>query len=147
MKMTPVTSSNIAAIGYCEDTAQLAVKFKNGKTFVYSDVSEDEWGLLMLSDSIGKHFNQFIKAVKVGREAVTAENDTTGEIDATSMSDAQMSDKEKIKVLREALELISCAIAKHSYISESGVNVVDVLDIESQCQLIDDSLEATKDGE
>lgn len=127
MKMTPVTSSNIAAIGYCEDTAQLAVKFKNGKTFVYSDVSEDEWGLLMLSDSAGKHFNQFIKAVKVGREVVTAENDTT------DISDAAMSDKEKIKVLRNVL--IECMSACKD---EWG---------EDSCRDIEQALEATKDGE
>lgn len=122
MKMTPVTSSNIAAIGHCEDTAQLAIKFKNGKTFVYSDVSYDDHFYLISSESIGKHFNQFIKAVKVGREVVTAENDNT-----------PMSDKEKIKILRDALEEIG------------GWDKIDasnrIIDIAEK------ALEATKDGE
>ena len=137
--MTPVTSSNIAAIGYCEDTAQLAVKFKNGKTFVYSDVSYDDHFYLISSDSIGKHFNQFIKAVKVGREVVTAENDTAA-ISDTDMNDAAMSDKEKIKVLREALQLSTDRLdAVWSNLGSMGAK--------AQADNNRQALEATKDGE
>lgn len=88
MKITPVTSSNIAAIGYDIETTELAVQFKNGKTFVYIGVSREEHAALMASESIGKHFNQFIKAVKVGREVIAVENDDT------TMSDAAMSDED-----------------------------------------------------
>ena len=130
MKMTPVTSSNIAAIGYCEDTAQLAVKFKNGKTFVYSDISYDDQFYLMSSDSIGKHFNQFIKAVKVGREVVTAENDQEA-----------MSDKEKIKVLREALD------AMVKMVDEDLLSDCDSVHASMVFGAAEKALEATKDGE
>jgi hypothetical protein len=92
MKMTPVTSSNIAAMWYDLEKSELYIKFKNSKTFCYLDVSQEEYGRLINAESIGKHFNQFIKAVKVGREVATAASDSEA-----------MSDKEKIKLLREAL--------------------------------------------
>jgi hypothetical protein len=47
-------------------------------------------------------------------------------------------------LLIEACELISSVIAKHSYRNEDGANIVNILDIEPQCQLIDSVLEATK---
>ena len=91
--MTPVTSSNIESIGYIAEKQELFVKFKNCKTFCYKDVSALEARELTKSVSVGKHFNQFIKAVKVGSE---------------------VADKEKIKLLREMLriklDLIRCGI-------------------------------------
>lgn len=97
MKMTPVTSSNIAAIGYHQPFTALFVEFKNGKTFSYSDVSPEEHAELMAAESIGKHFNQFIKAVKVGSEVPAV----------VEPFNEPMTDKEKIKLLREALEEIA----------------------------------------
>tara|TARA_R110002126_G_scaffold176745_1_gene325581 strand:+ start:625 stop:1017 length:393 start_codon:yes stop_codon:yes gene_type:complete len=67
MKMTQVTSSNIAAIGYNPVALLLHVEFKSGKTFAYKYVSPIEYIDLLESDSVGKHFAQFIKH---GREAV-----------------------------------------------------------------------------
>ena len=67
MKMTPVKSSNIEAIGYNSATLDLFVEFKNGKTFSYKYVSRSEHSDLIQSESVGKHFNQFIKP---GREVV-----------------------------------------------------------------------------
>lgn len=101
---------------------RLYIKFKNSKTFYYLDVTQEEYGRLINAESIGKHFNQFIKAVKVGREVATAASDSEA-----------MSDKEKIKLLREAL--ISCMAACKD---EWG---------EDSCSDIEVALEATKDGE
>ena len=70
MKMTAVKSSNINAIGYDTETKELHVEFKSGKTFCYKDVTPLEARELVKSDSVGKHFNQYIKAVKVGLEVV-----------------------------------------------------------------------------
>ncbi len=139
MKMTPVTSSNIAAIGYHQPLTALFVEFKNGKTFSYCGVSQEEHSALMGSASIGKHFNQFIKAIKVGREVVTAGNDTA-ENDTTDMSDAPMSDKEKIKVLRESLQLSTDRLdAVWSNLGSMGAK--------AQADNNRQALEATKDGE
>ena len=91
MKMTPVVSSNIAAIGYDLVCTELVVQFKNGKTFYYLEVSPEEHASLMAAESVGKHFNQFIKSIKVGSELTTA-------------VDAGLTDKEKIELLREALK-------------------------------------------
>jgi maleate cis-trans isomerase len=132
MKMTPVTSSNIAAMWYDLEKSELYIKFKNNKKFTYLGVTQEEYGRLINAESIGKHFNQFIKAVKVGREVVTAENDTA-ENDA-----APMSDKEKIKVLREALEAMDFVLSGYEKPPESVRNAISKME---------KALEATKDGE
>ena len=76
MKMTPVNSSNIKAIGYNKLALELHVEFKSGKTFAYKYVSPSEYLDFLEADSVGKHFAQFIKpgrdAVEVVKEAVQA---------------------------------------------------------------------------
>lgn len=74
MIMTPVTSSNIESIGYIAEKQELFVKFKNCKTFCYKDVSALEARELTKSASVGRHFSQYIKAVKVGSEVVKSDN-------------------------------------------------------------------------
>ena len=64
MKMTEVKSSNISKIGRDESTSTLNVMFKSGKTFSYLDVNKEEFESLLGAESVGKHFIQFIKAVK-----------------------------------------------------------------------------------
>jgi predicted ribosome quality control (RQC) complex YloA/Tae2 family protein len=49
--------------------------------------------------------------------------------------------KEQIEELREAGELLSSAIAKHSHLL-NGVNVVELKDIESCCLLLDSVLDS-----
>jgi hypothetical protein len=76
MKMTPVTSSNIKAIGYNKLALELQVEFKSGKTFAYKYVSPSEYLDFLEADSVGKHFVQFIKpgreVFEVVKEAVKA---------------------------------------------------------------------------
>ena len=124
MKMTAVKSSNINAIGYAKDSQNLHVEFKNGKRFFYKEVTAEEYAKLMAADSVGKHFNQFIKAVKVGLEAefiadsadkgsVSDEEQGKDEIiakleDKANLFAAKVIEQaEKIKLLREALVEIS----------------------------------------
>lgn len=77
MKMTQVTSSNIAAIGYDPSALELHVEFKSGKTFSYTDVFPDEYEELLKANSVGRHFGQFIKSVKEAVEVVdTGPNDS-----------------------------------------------------------------------
>ena len=69
MKMIKAKSSNIESIGYDEKMFQLFVEFKSSdrskaKTFVYEDVSPEEYEALMNADSIGKHFSSHIKPFK-----------------------------------------------------------------------------------
>jgi hypothetical protein len=153
MKMTPVTSSNIAAIGYDLICTELVVQFKNGKTFYYLEVSQEEHAALMAAESVGKHFNQFIKSVKVGREVVIAitadintDDELVAEVDAayekisngtavfTSNADVNKMMAEKIELLREALQKIASVDAEFNVLSEVWV-------------IADEALEATKGGE
>lgn len=99
MKMTTVVSSNINAIGYDLATQDLHVEFKNGKTFKYMEVSAQEALELGKAQSVGRHFNRHIKAVKVGLEVVICITDDLEK-------EAQSKD-EKIELLRETVKLAS----------------------------------------
>lgn len=53
--LTPVESSQIAAVGHAGDV--LAVRFKGGQLYHYTGVSAEQHQALVGAESIGKHFN------------------------------------------------------------------------------------------
>lgn len=60
--MKPVTSSQIASVGYDAGTKTLAIKFHgSGGTYHYSDVSPEQHDALVKADSIGRHFGRHVK--------------------------------------------------------------------------------------
>lgn len=64
MEMTPVTSSNIAAIGYDEQSATLTIQFiKENAVYEYYDVPQHECDALMAADSHGSYANKNIYKV------------------------------------------------------------------------------------
>lgn len=60
MTMQPVTSSNLSEVGYDPDARKLAVKFKGGGLYHYSDVPPEAHQRFMATDSKGKHHSKFI---------------------------------------------------------------------------------------
>lgn len=63
MKRTPVTSSNIASIGYDENTSTLEIEFLDNSIYQYFDVPQQIYKGLMQADSHGKFLAQNIKGV------------------------------------------------------------------------------------
>lgn len=63
MDMTPVISSNVAAVGYDEDSSTLQVEFKNGGTYQYFDVPEHVYVSLRDADSVGGYLAANIKGI------------------------------------------------------------------------------------
>lgn len=62
LQMTPVQSSNIAAVSYDEGTAQLYVRFvSSGATYRYDGVPPGVHEDLMSAGSVGSFFAQHIK--------------------------------------------------------------------------------------
>ena len=61
MDRTPVSSSNIAAIGYDEDIQVLELEFTNGSVYQYSSVPPAEHDGIMNADSKGKYLHANIK--------------------------------------------------------------------------------------
>ena len=61
MERTPVTSTNVRAIGYDLDSQTLEVEFNNGSVYQYAGVPQDEYEGLMNADSKGKYLNANIK--------------------------------------------------------------------------------------
>ena len=63
MKMTPVDSSNLSAVGYDETTKTMQVRFNSGGLYAYYNVPEKTYRDLMKADSCGSYFNTFIKGM------------------------------------------------------------------------------------
>ena len=61
--MQPVSSSNIAAIGYDSENQTVYVQFLNGSTYAYKGVPEHEYENLRTAPSIGSHLNRNFKNV------------------------------------------------------------------------------------
>lgn len=61
MNMISVSSSNLAAIGYDEQSNTLRVEFRHGGTYDYFDVPEQEFEALRAASSHGQYLAQNIK--------------------------------------------------------------------------------------
>lgn len=60
-EMTPVTSSNLAAVGYDPDSNQLFIQFLNGSMYMYSGVPQEVYDGIMSAGSKGSFFHHNIK--------------------------------------------------------------------------------------
>jgi hypothetical protein len=60
-EMAMVSSSNVEAIGYDNDTRELWVRFTSGSTYVYSEVDARTHEELVTAPSIGSYLNRVIK--------------------------------------------------------------------------------------
>ncbi|MBE8712705.1 KTSC domain-containing protein [Sphingobacterium hungaricum] len=63
MERKPVTSSNIASIGYDENTSTLEIEFLNNTIYQYFDVPQHIYDGIMSADSHGQYLAQNIKGV------------------------------------------------------------------------------------
>ena len=61
MNLTPVSSSNLAAVGYENHTLYIA--FHSGGLYAYSNVPESVYQELMAASSHGKYFHAYIRNV------------------------------------------------------------------------------------
>jgi hypothetical protein len=66
VRLQPVESSQIAAIGYHPETQTLAIQFKNWKgeaagLYHYQNVSQADFDAFAAAESKGRHFGQHIK--------------------------------------------------------------------------------------
>ena len=61
MDRAPVRSSNIASIGYDEESQVLEIEFHNGGVYQYSGVRKDMFIQLMNASSKGRLFSDQIK--------------------------------------------------------------------------------------
>jgi hypothetical protein len=61
MEMQSVSSSNLAAVGYDNDSATLRIQFLHGGSYDYYGVPSDVYDGLMGAGSKGTYFDQNIK--------------------------------------------------------------------------------------
>lgn len=61
MKFTPVTSSNLDGVHYDATSKTLTVKFKNGATYHYHQVTPDHYEGLISAKSPGSYMHSHIK--------------------------------------------------------------------------------------
>ena len=60
--MTPVESSNIAALQHDPINLTMLVAFKNGSFYLYQGVPDDLYMQILKADSVGSAFNKLVKA-------------------------------------------------------------------------------------
>ena len=56
MQLTPVTSSNLKAVGHDPATNELHVEFSNGARWIYAGVDAEKYGRMLAFPSVGKFF-------------------------------------------------------------------------------------------
>jgi len=56
-----VSSSNVAAVGYDEDTMTMGVRFLNGSEYEYYSVPRDTYDALVNATSVGKFLHYYVK--------------------------------------------------------------------------------------
>ena len=61
MEMTPCDSSQVTSHGYDPVTGVMAIQYKSGGLYHYSDVSPSQYKALADSKSIGKHIHTHVK--------------------------------------------------------------------------------------
>lgn len=61
-EMKPVTSSNISAVGYDEESKTLRVVFVKGYTYDYKKVPERVFEEMMNAESVGKYFHANVRS-------------------------------------------------------------------------------------
>lgn len=61
VKMIPVQSSNLQAVGYDVSEKRLYVRFLNGSEYVYFNVPENIYQGLMQAASHGQFLDRFVK--------------------------------------------------------------------------------------
>ena len=61
MTRTPVSSSNLASVGYDSSSRTLEVEFLNGTIYQYANVPTDRHVGLLKASSKGDYFNFYIK--------------------------------------------------------------------------------------
>lgn len=61
MKRVPVTSSNVASVGYDPATKTLEVEFKRGGVYQYFDVPAATHAAMLAAPSIGSYLDANIK--------------------------------------------------------------------------------------
>lgn len=62
-EMHPVSSSNIAAIGYDLESSTVYIQFLNSSTYAYKGVPEHEFENLRTASSVGSYLNRNFKNV------------------------------------------------------------------------------------
>lgn len=63
MEYVPVTSSNVAALAYSNETQTLGVKFLNGSEYHYQNVPSDVYTNMLSAESVGKFLHQNVKGI------------------------------------------------------------------------------------
>lgn len=61
MQRLPVTSSNVASVGFDPSSGVLEVEFRGGAVYQYFDVPEQVYVELVSSSSVSAYFNQFVR--------------------------------------------------------------------------------------
>ncbi len=66
MKMQPVKSSNVRAVGYDGETKTLQIEFKSGGIYQYAGVQPEMYADLLEAESVGRFVSQVVRSGRKG---------------------------------------------------------------------------------
>lgn len=87
--LSPVNSSNIAALGHDPSTKKLYVQFKGGTIWVYHAVEDTAHQALAEAASVGSHFARFIRGAYRGEMLPAEKQKSDPTTAATELSDPE----------------------------------------------------------
>ena len=61
--LTPVSSSNLDALGYDDTDSTMYAQFKGGAVYAYQGVPKDIYELVLNANSVGRALNEHVKNV------------------------------------------------------------------------------------
>lgn len=63
MEYANVSSSNVSAVGFDDESSTLGVRFTNGAEYNYFGVPRNVFDSLLSAPSVGRFLNQYVKSV------------------------------------------------------------------------------------
>ena len=75
MQLTKVNSTQIAAIGYNQNTKELFIEYKNNAVYKYINVPETVYNGILAAKSVGKYVSEYVKCAGYDYEKVESMED------------------------------------------------------------------------
>lgn len=122
--MTPVKSSNLAAVGYDPESEMLRVQFHSGAVWEYSQVSPAKYSALIHAPSVGGYYSTFIKGKHDG---VLVESKPPAKTDAMLREDLERTIKEANTFTQAELEATAARHVRGEVLNPELKPIVDAV--------------------
>lgn len=119
--LTPVESSNIAAIGYETTEHRLFVQFTSGLMYGYENVTSGDFSAFLEADSKGKHFAEYFKNSEAHPCAKLGKMPLPDDAPATPEPEPETPAKD---IRAGSTYFLRCGQCQEMYIAASGISLI-----------------------